>query len=206
MIKKIFYSGLILFLNLINCRVNLIPKVDNWFSQHYVTMQDWERKFYKELSLEGKERFKKIFWESREPDARKIFQRRMDTIEKIFKKENFIQPWNTDRARIFLINGDPQFISYKESDDWYEPRTSGVFKDREFEDIQSRMQEIWTYQFGRHIIEYRFNFYPPNEWRLDTAAYRNPFLVEFEKANRDITYGVVDKDYYLKLLSELKKK
>lgn len=61
-------------------------------------MNDWERKFYKKLSSERKEKFKEIFWESRGSDARKTFQRRMDIIEKIFKKENFIQPWNTERA------------------------------------------------------------------------------------------------------------
>ncbi|MGQ9618330.1 MAG: GWxTD domain-containing protein [Candidatus Aminicenantia bacterium] len=199
-------KGILLIFSLfVCCAINQLPKKDEWFGVHYVIMQDWERKLYKELSEKGRQEFKGIFWEERSQEVRDDFLKKIELAKKLFKDENYLQPWNTDRARILLLNGPPVHVEFVESDNWYEPNTSGVFRDQEYEDIQSRMYEIWMYQFGKYMIEYRFKFYPPKEWRLDPSVYRHNYTVEFEKANRDITYGVLDKDYYQKRLMELKK-
>ena len=46
--KKI---GMVLaFLVLGACSINFFPTRDDWFTQHYIIMQDFEKKIYKNLS------------------------------------------------------------------------------------------------------------------------------------------------------------
>ena len=37
--------------------VGAIPKKDAWYTQHYIIMQDFERKAYRELSADGRKAF-----------------------------------------------------------------------------------------------------------------------------------------------------
>lgn len=187
---------------LVNCGVKLSPTGDSWFAKHYIIMQDWERDLYKSLSKEGRERFKQLFWQYRSPKAQELFENRLKVIDVQFKKENYSQPWNTDRGRIFLLNGSPAHIDYTDSTRWY---VSGDYPLRQEEDIQSRMIEVWKYSYEGGVVEYYFVFYPPSEWRLDSTVYKNPFLKQFEEKNKDKYFGVVNKEKYEKELGELKK-
>jgi GWxTD domain-containing protein len=200
--KKI---GIVLaFLVLGACSINFFPTRDAWFTQHYIIMQDFEKKIYKNLSQEGKQKFQNLFWEARESEARDVFAERLDYVSKIYQKENKIQPWNTDRARIYLLNGNPASIDYGDSTHWIEatPRT-----DTESEDIQARIDEVWTYPFQNFFIYYRFNFIPPSDWRLDPTLYWDPHVGELEQENKDITFAIVmDMEQYQMELANLEKK
>ncbi len=87
--------------------VDALPKKDTWYTRHYFLMQDYERKAYKGLSDNGRLEFQKVYWEFRSPAVKEEFDRRMAYILPTFKNENSSQPWNTDRARIYLLNGRP---------------------------------------------------------------------------------------------------
>ncbi len=203
--SKLGYLLPLFFLSLLffaNCGAKLLPTGDVWFAKHYIIMQDWEKDLYKSLSKEDRIKFQQIFWQFRSPKAMELFQKRLNAIEVQFKKENYSQPWNTDRARIFLLNGSPAHISYKESASWY-AYEGRLEKDNE--DVQARMIEMWEYPFEGGVIKYEFSFNPPNEWRLNSTVYKDPFLKEFERRNKENFFGIVQKDKYEKELEKLKK-
>ena len=202
-------SLVLAFLILGACGMNLVPSKDAWYMQHYIIMQDFERTAYKKLSDEGKQKFQSLFWEVRTAEAKKVFLSRMDQIMKVFKKENVPQPWNTDRARIFLLNGKPASIEYKQNDSWQmqvrEGAGQGGITERDNEDIQARTDEVWTYQFGEHYIYYTFAFSAPKRWKLAQGSFAgNRYLGAFETQNKEQTYRIVNIDLYTKELENLK--
>lgn len=193
------------------CHISLLPSKDAWYTQHYIIMQDFERETYKKLSLEGKQEFQKLFWEFRTQDSRITFLERLDFVMKFFKKENSLQPWNTDRSRIYLLNGSPASIEYQQLDDWgMQVGTSGrgteVVIDRSKEDIQGRTGEVWTYFFGKSHINYVFIFSKPKNWILSQRAFAgNEFLGALEMYSKEQIYGIIDKEQYIEKLENLKK-
>ncbi len=204
--KKLDYLIPLVFISYLfftNCKGKLIPTGDIWFSKHYIIMEDWERNFYKSLPEEGKLKFQQIFWQFRSPKSFELFEKRLQIIETQFKRENYSQPWNTDRARIFLLNGSPSHISYSESSSWYAPQDR---LEKDNEDIQARMIEVWDYSFEGGTVKYEFFFNPPNEWRLNSTVYRDPFLKEFERRNKERFFGVLKKKEYEKELEKLRKR
>jgi GWxTD domain-containing protein len=211
--KKIQYFRLVaaaVFVVLLaGCGMNLVPSRDSWYMQHYIIMQDIERDVYKGLTEEGKLQFQALFWQSRPAESKKIFDRRMDFAVKQFRRENSSQPWNTDRARIYLLNGSPQSVDYKQTDNWQMSAREGAgnstMTDRSDEDIQARTAEVWTYQFGDQYILYNFIFDRPKNWKLDIGSFSgNRFLGTFEKENRENTFPIVDLDAYKAELEKLK--
>lgn len=199
------------FTTLVACGVKLLPTKDAWYSQHYIIMQDFERKTYKELSTEGRKEFQILFWEFRRPESKREFLNRIDFVMKTFKRENSRQPWNSDRARIYLLNGSPASIDYKQSDNWgMQVRegggVTGITTERDKEDIQARTSEVWTYQYKKQMIYYVFSFSRPNKWKLSQGEFSgNRFLGELEQQNKERTYGITDLDQYTKELENLKK-
>src|SRR5512136_1658880 len=89
-----------------------IPKKDTWYTEHYMIMQDFERKLYRDLSEEGRKGFQDLFWAARTGEARAKYKARMEFVTKNYKTENKRQPWNTDRGRTYLLNGPPASIDY----------------------------------------------------------------------------------------------
>ena len=204
-----FGSLVVLALLLISCGMNLVPSKDSWYMQHYIIMQDFEREAYKDLSDEGKLQFQSLFWQSRPEESKKIFDTRMEFTLKQFRKENSSQPWNTDRARIYLLNGSPQSVDYKQTDNWQMSAREGAgnntMTDRSNEDIQARTAEVWTYQFKGQYIQYHFLFDRPKNWKLDIGAFSgNRFLGAFEKENRENTFPISNPESYRDELSKLK--
>jgi len=194
------------------CSINLLPSKDKWYMQHYIIMQDFERAAYKKLSPEAKEKFQILFWEDRWPEARMEFLRRMDHVMKIFKKENPAQPWNTDRARILLLNGSPASIEYKQTDNWGMKiveggkGVTGITSERDKENIQARTAEVWAYQCDEQFVYYAFTFSAPKKWKLAQGAFSgNRFLGKLEIRSREQTYAIKDIDQYTKKLENLKK-
>ncbi|MDI6844661.1 MAG: GWxTD domain-containing protein [Candidatus Saccharicenans sp.] len=186
------------------CSVNMMPSKDSWYAKHYFIMQDFEREAYKKLTDEGRRQFQTLFWEARQPIAREQFETRLTYIEKVFKTENRSQPWNTDRARVYLLNGPPASIDYRQNTDWVitAQRATGVtgsreVSDRSNEDIQANTAEIWVYPYQNHFVYYVFTFNPPNNWKLNASTYQNnPYLQALEKLNKDLTYGIIDEEAY----------
>lgn len=190
--------------------VNALPKKDTWYTMHYFLMQDYERKAYKSLSANGKLEFQKIYWEFRSPAAKEEFDRRMAYIEPTFRNENSSQPWNTDRARIYLLNGRPAGVEQTQNDAWVGAVTvpgaqTGVSQDRTGEDIQGKTLEVWSYPFNRQVVVYGFSFQPPNKWRqAQISASGGRYIEALEKQSRLQTWGPGDEEAYKAKLAELK--
>ena len=209
--KRVFIvaAAAVTIIFLAGCGMNLVPSKDSWYMQHYIIMQDFEREAYKDLSDEGKLQFQDLFWRFRPAESKQIFDQRMAFAVKQFRRENSSQPWNTDRARIYLLNGNPQSVDYKQTDNWQmsarEGSGQGGITERDNEDIQARTAEVWTYQYNDQYILYHFSFDRPKNWKLDTGAFSgNRFLGTFEEENRNNTYPITNRKMYDQEMEKLK--
>jgi GWxTD domain-containing protein len=213
--RKSAVLGLLCFL-LAACGLQMSPSKDPWFAQHYYIMQDFEQQAYKALSPAAKLEFQTLFWEARAPQSKQEFDRRMAVINETFKKENARQPWNTDRSRIYLLNGKPDQVEYKQNDAWAmgtggrqlndpEKGAAGV-DDRTGEDVSANQAEEWTFRYKSFLVKYTFQFSRPNSWISRQAANieSNRYLGELELQNKLQTYGVVDEKQYREKLEALK--
>jgi GWxTD domain-containing protein len=206
--KRIRILGLGLIV--LGAAVTGVQAKDNWYTQLYFLMQGYERKAYKSLSANGKLEFQKLYWESRSPAAKEEFDRRMAYIMPTFKSENSAQPWNTDRARIYLLHGRPAGIDQRQNDAWTTQvvtpgATTGGSRDRSGEDIQGKTLEVWSYPYERHVCEYAFTFQPPNKWvQVQISASGGRYIEGLETRSRVQTWGPQDEDAYKAKLGELK--
>ena len=176
------------------CGIRLEPSKDAWYSRHYIVMQNFEKDIYVKLSAEAKAQFQNRFWAFRSTAARGEFETRLSYVMTAFKRENSQQPWNTDRARIYLLNGSPVAIDYQENG-----------YDRINEDIGARMGEAWTYTYSKYLVTYLFTFRKPAEWRLLDRMTGNQFRGELEARSREEDYGISDLEAYKAELEKLKK-
>jgi GWxTD domain-containing protein len=186
-----------------------MPTKDSWYTQHYFIMQDFERTVYRTLSEAGKKEFQNLFWAARDPDSRKLFQERLNYIMNAYKRENARQPWNTDRGRIYLLNGPPASIDIDQNTDWGTKigQPANVAVDRSNEDVQAYRAEVWTYSFQKQYIKYFFTFIAPNEWKMSPALVAgNKFIGELETYNRMVIFGIRDLETYKQDLGTLEKK
>lgn len=190
------------------CGIKLLPSHDQWYMQHYIIMQDFERDTYKNLTDGAKVEFQGLFWEARRPESKAEFDKRMAHVMKQFKRENSAHPWNTDRGRIYLLNGSPAAIEFKQTDDWgttMSPQPTAVFNDRSNENIEAKTAESWTYQFQKAHISYIFTFSAPKAWELRQTSFEgNRYLGEFEIQSRELFFGVIDLESYTQALERLK--
>lgn len=157
--------------------VGAMPKKDAWFTQHYIIMQDFERKAYRALSVDG-------------------------------RKENARQPWNTDRSRVYLLNGSPASIDVDQNANWGSIGLPGEMRqatDRTNEDVAANRAEVWTYQYDKYLINYIFAFVQPYQWKI-TQTTGNRYLGELEDFNRNVTFGITDLEKYKQDLAALEKK
>ncbi len=187
-----------------------MPSKDPWYAQHFFIMQDFEREIYRSLSPTGRIEFQKIFWEERPQTAKEEFDRRMEFIYQNYKRENFKQPWNTDRARVYLLNGPPAMIESHVNDNWSMQvrqavgRTATAIETRTDEDIAATTLEVWAYNFEDQVVYYSFLFEPPNKWRqaeLRVGGYR--YMGALELKNKVETFGVKDESAYRQKLQKL---
>jgi GWxTD domain-containing protein len=176
------------------CGIRLEPSKDVWYSQHYIVMQDFEKDIYVKLFAEAKVQFQNRFWAFRSPAAMGEFETRLSYVMTAFKRENSQQPWNTDRARIYLLNGSPVSIDYQENS-----------YARSNEDIGARSGEAWTYTYDKYLVTYLFTFRKPAEWRLLDRMTGNQFRGELEARSREEDYGISDLEAYKAELEKLKK-
>jgi len=183
-----------------------IPKKDAWYTQHYIIMQDFERKAYRALSAEGRKAFQELFWAARTQEARGKFLARLEYVKKTFWKENSRQPWNTDRSRVYLLNGSPASIEYDQNVSWLSPLPgqAGSTTSRSNEDVAADRAEIWVYPYDRYFIRYTFVFVNPNSWRI-TQTTGSRYLGELEEFNKNVTFGIVDIEKYKQDLAGLDK-
>ena len=211
--RKTVVLGFLCFL-LAACGMQMSPSKDPWFAQHYYIMQDFEQQAYKSLGPTAKLEFQKLFWEARAPQSKQVFDNRMVAINETFKKENARQPWNTDRSRIFLLNGKPDQIEYKQNDAWAggfaraagDPAkgAAGV-DDRTGEDVSADTGQEWTYRYKSFLVKYTFQFSRPNSYisRQASNIESNRYLGELELQNRLQTYGIVNEKLYKEKLEAL---
>jgi GWxTD domain-containing protein len=213
--KKKWY-GILLIFCFSACSIHLMPSKDPWYAQHYIIMQDFEWDIYKELSKEGKTQFQELFWTVRDPKARELFERRLEFVTKTFKTESRHMPWNTDRGRIYLLNGNPAEVRYADNTDIggitvVSTRGEGegvlgsVEVDRSGEDIGARQAELWVYPYKSYRITYQFNFSQPRQWKLNPNMSESAFREELELYSRQVVYGILDMKKYREQLEELKK-
>jgi GWxTD domain-containing protein len=184
-----------------SCGISLAPSRDTWYTQHYMIMQDFEKSFYAELGPEGKTGFRRLFWAFRDPGARMEFGARLRFVTTAFKRENSRQAWNTDRGRIYLLNGNPIALDQEANDNWDDPALAG---DRSREDIGTGLGETWTYRYEQFLVYYSFQFRRPNEWRLSDRMTGNQYRGGLETRNRDMVFGIKDLGAYKAELAKLK--
>jgi GWxTD domain-containing protein len=189
------------------CGIATMPSHDDWYTKHYYIMQDFERDTYKKLSAAARLDFQKLFWEARDPKSKKIFDERLDFVMKTYKRDNARQPWNCDRARIYLLNGSPNDVESAQNANWTmqtQPGGGGVasLDDRTNEDISGNTQEVWTYRWEIYIVNYVFTFRPPNEWRFTGGGGR--YLGALEIWSKENTYGILNRGEYDLKIEELK--
>ncbi len=197
------------FVLLAACGISLMPTNDPWYTQHYSIMQDFERTAYRTLSEAGKKEFQSLFWAAREPASKAAFEERLGYIMTAFKRENSRQPWNTDRARIYMLNGPPASIEIDQNTNWgaqLSPYTKEA-ADRSREDVQANRAEVWTYSFHKQHIQYAFVFSAPNGWKMVPAAVSgSAFIGELEDYSKTVTFGIRDPERYKNDLAALEKK
>jgi len=182
-----------------------IPKKDAWYTQHYGIMQDFEKKAYRKLSEEGRKAFQELFWAVRTADARATFAARLEHVKKNFWKENNQQPWNTDRSRIYLLNGSPVSIDVDQNAAWASSGTPTNFlqaTDRSNEDVAANRAEVWVYPFEKYFVKYTFVFVQPYSWKIVQGT-GNRYLGGLETFNREVTFGVAGLEAYKKDLDAL---
>jgi GWxTD domain-containing protein len=191
----------------VGCGVNLLPTKDEWFAVHYFIMQDFEKTIYLELASEDKLKFQTMFWEARTSEARQEFQKRLEYVNKAHKDENPSQPWNSDRSRIYLLNGPPAYISEVKGFDTNDYRGGDPDKkytvvSRSGEDIMSMTAVVWQYQGKDRPIRYTFQHASPREYRLQSIG---QYEKELENFNKNTLYRIVDQEKYAAGLQSLKK-
>ena len=191
--------------------VNARPSKDYWYSQHYFLMQDYERKTYKALTANGRLEFQELYWESRSPAAKEEFDRRLKFIAQNYKSENAAQSWNTDRARIYLLNGRPAGIEFSQNSAWTSSVVPGTgttgasLSGRSNEDIQANTLEVWSYPYGKYLVVYGFQFQPPNKWpQVQITVSGGRYVQGLEKQNMIQVWGPTDEEAYKARLEELK--
>ncbi len=212
--KKLWAALIGLMILASACGINSLPSNDPWYAKHYYIMHDYERDTYKHLTPEGRLEFQKLFWEARQPIAKEQFESRVSYIEKVYKTENHTQPWNTDRARVYLLNGPPASIDYKQNTDWVMQavEAGGITgaqggMDRSKEDIQANLAEIWVYPYKSFFVYYVFTFSPPNTWKLNPSTFQNNrYLEQLENMNKDLAFPLKDEEDYKAKLSALPRK
>ncbi len=190
------------------CAMNALPAHDNWYAQHYFLMQDYERSAYKDLAPAARQQFQALFWSSRAPAAKGEFDARMQFIQSQFKGENSGQPWNTDRARVYLLNGRPAGFERRVNDAWgtqINNAAGNTSQERSGEDIQAATVEVWNYKYNQFVVSYAFTFQAPNKWKQTQSSFGGSrYIGELETLNRTTVFGVGDEGAYKKALEELK--
>lgn len=192
--------------------ISAIPRNDTWYTQHYIIMQDFERTAYRNLSPAGRLAFQELFWQSRSPEAKATFAARLEYVKKNLWKENSRQPWNTDRGRTYLLNGNPVSIDYDQNNDWGSLAIPGQMSgtgatNRNTEDVSANRAEIWTYPFQENFIKYVFVFVQPSQWRMIQAQVAgNRYRGDLETHGRAVVFGVQDVEQYKDRIGALEKK
>ncbi|HVP91917.1 MAG TPA: GWxTD domain-containing protein [Terriglobales bacterium] len=187
----------------------MMPAKDVWYAQHYFIMQDFERTMYRTLSEAAKIEFQDLFWSARDPASRTTFQERLSYIMNAFKRENSRQPWNTDRGRIYLLNGPPAAIDVDQNISWGTQLGPPAYVaiDRSNEDVQAYRTEVWTYSIQNQYVKYAFIFAAPNEWKLSPALVAGSMYIgELESYSKTVTFAIRDPETYRQGLEALEKK
>jgi len=202
-------------LMLASCGINLIPSKDDWYAKHYYVMQDYEWQTYKALGLTAKLEFQKMFWTVRSIYAKDEFDKRVEYCLKNYKKENSRQPFNVDRAHIYILNGPPSQVMFAPNDAWATTRgtptsaSGGQFStgqsDRMNEDVSANSAEVWTYSVANRLVNYVFQFRTPNEWQLQqSSADEGRYRGQLEMSNKNGFFAVEDVAAYKQKLEALK--
>lgn len=189
------------------CAVNMLPTKDEWFALHYFIMQDFEKTLYRDLTPEDREKFQAMFWEARTAEARQEFLKRLEYVNKVHKNENPLQPWNSDRSRVYLLNGPPAYISEVKGFDTNDyrggnPNEKYTVVSRSGEDITSMTAVVWQYQHKDQPVRYTFAHATPREYKLQSIG---QYEKELEIYNKNTLYRIIDQAKYAAALQSLKK-
>jgi len=198
-------KGAVLFILvcLTGCSANLFPTKDAWFALHYIVMPDSEKKIYAELAPEERPKFQQLFWAARTPEAKQEFERRLAFVNTMFKGENASQPWNTDRSRIYLLNGPPDFREEKrgfETNDFRGEVPTEV--NRSGEDIVSMSEESWRYRYKDQVVFFIFRHSSSREYKMKDLGQYERDLMQW---NKNTLYRILDVGKYQQDLNGLKK-
>jgi GWxTD domain-containing protein len=170
----------------LECR---LPKdIKSWYEVHACIMMThlpgWidakkstEVSFFLRLPNSLKREYMKIFWEIRPEGARETFYSQLEMANAVCRDESRSAGWRTDRGRLILIAGLPDYIEPYMFDD-----TSGNFVlytpgEEEWgnpytDDNRPRYYQTWKYWqyleggFLNQMVEFTFCYAGINHWRL----------------------------------------
>jgi len=170
--KNIKYGTLIGLVVLVACTYYhlsraLPPEIKGWYELYSPLMSgqvpDWidanhrteGQHFLKMTTQIQKDYMYEYFWKIRQPGLQDLFEERLQYTSVFFHDAN--NPWQSDRARIYLLAGEPTVVRY-----YQEGR----------ETVESGMPQsgdilLWIYwSAGIGETVYAFEFVPPEKWRL----------------------------------------
>ena len=157
---------------------NLNPHIREWYELHAVLMESkipWymnvigheddgtvicdhktisEQLYFLRLSEELQRKYISVFWEMRIPGLDEVFYSRVEAANEIFDDEGKIG-WKTDRGRIFIIVGEPDYIYV------YNRYRAGLPSDS---DLTGGYIQQWSYYSRANMAVYYFCWKPPAQW------------------------------------------
>ena len=146
----------------------LKPDIKEWYDLHSLLMEnevpewickDSEKGMFLHFPSELQRGYIKIFWKIRRPEAREIFESRLEYVNECIKEPPYT-PWKTDRGRLFLLCGTPTYITYFYGGQWQYLSPEGYYG--------SDCYMTWIYirpAYARFTFEKRTD----DSWRLVTG-------------------------------------
>ncbi|KQC13412.1 MAG: hypothetical protein APR63_08780 [Desulfuromonas sp. SDB] len=103
------------------------PIAEKYYMEIDLIMNVEQQNFFESLSDEGKQAFAKIFWNSRDPnplteenEALELFAERIQYADEQYSS-GFERGYESDRGRIYIINGKPEEVTIIPADSQYPP-------------------------------------------------------------------------------------
>ena len=103
------------------------PTAEKYYMEIDLIMNVEQQNFFESLSDEGKQAFAKIFWNSRDPnplteenEALELFAERIQYADEQYSS-GFERGYESDRGRIYIINGKPEEVTIIPADSHYPP-------------------------------------------------------------------------------------
>jgi GWxTD domain-containing protein len=144
----------------------LDAQAKDWYWQHWPLMEGRvpgpidnqeriERVYFLRLPTELRDRYQHLFWAMRDEEVRKVYEERLRTVTRLYR-EPALPGWMSDRGKVYLICGQPDYIEDRGEDAYNFLGSS----------IEGWKVEHWNYQRGAMLYDVYF-VWKSDRWVLD---------------------------------------